>query len=438
MPKEEGPLEYQRRIRDTKSAAQRLDLNYLKRPAFLILLRRRITWIAVAAALLACIPVVLGIAGGKKAILPGPLSPAHAMFQERCEVCHSQSFSTVPDAACKTCHDGSAHPAKSIDTAHLDAAPRCSECHVEHRGSPSLSSVANGNCTRCHSDLKSRARGVHLAAVNISTFRPGKHPEFPAISRPDLRPIRLNHAIHMPSKPTAIRNMKLPMQCTDCHRMDPASPTGDPVAVTFEQSCRSCHARELEFDVYGVLPTPAAAPHTKDPQTTHQFILDTYRQALAADPAIVRKPVGNETAPQPSAAAWLDRVVRDSESFLFQRKCNYCHEYAGMNGSFPVVAKVNRIRGRYAADKPEGEPWLQRGEFSHRAHRAVECESCHVSARASARTGDVLIPSIHSCLPCHQESEAGLDRCSTCHLYHNRDLERDNRRSTQVIRGGVQ
>ena len=32
MAKEEKPLEYQRRIRDTKGVAQRLDLNYLKRP----------------------------------------------------------------------------------------------------------------------------------------------------------------------------------------------------------------------------------------------------------------------------------------------------------------------------------------------------------------------------------------------------------------------
>src|SRR5579872_537766 len=130
MPKEEGPLEYQRRSRDTKSAAQRINLDYLKRTAFLVLLRRKAAWIAVAASLAAGIPIVLGIAGGKKALLPGPLSGSHAMFQERCEQCHTQSFAAVPDTACKACHDGPAHPAKTIDTARLDASPRCAECHV--------------------------------------------------------------------------------------------------------------------------------------------------------------------------------------------------------------------------------------------------------------------------------------------------------------------
>ena len=39
MGKEENkPLEYQRRLRDTKGVAQRLDLSYLKRPAILALL----------------------------------------------------------------------------------------------------------------------------------------------------------------------------------------------------------------------------------------------------------------------------------------------------------------------------------------------------------------------------------------------------------------
>ena len=43
MAKDDKPLEYQRRFRDTKSVAQRLDLDYLKRPAMLSLLRKRLT-----------------------------------------------------------------------------------------------------------------------------------------------------------------------------------------------------------------------------------------------------------------------------------------------------------------------------------------------------------------------------------------------------------
>jgi hypothetical protein len=103
------------------------------------------------------------------------------------------------------------------------------------------------------------------------------------------------------------------------------------------------------------------------------------------------------------------------------------------------VKPVNRIAGRYVETKPEGEPWFARAEFAHRPHRAVECESCHAAARASTKTADVLIPAMKSCLPCHGKSEAGLDRCSECHLYHNRTLEKDReRRPTEELTGSAQ
>jgi len=439
MTKEEKPLEYQGRDRDTKWVAQRLALDYLKRPALLALWKARTVWAFVAVSVLAGIPMILGVAGSKQALLSGPVSPSHAIFVNRCEACHAQAFARVPDAACKTCHDGPPHPAKAIDTARPRTNAPCASCHVEHHGAVALANVTNGNCTGCHSDLKAHANGVTLAAFSITGFGPRTHPEFSALAQADNRPIRLNHAIHMPAKAVVIRGMKLPLQCADCHRTDPNSPTGDPVPVTFDANCRSCHAHELEFDVYELLGSPAvSSPHTKDPQTIHQFIQDTYQKALADNPGIARRPLGNDVAPQPSSAAWLDKVVRDSESFLFQRKCTYCHQYVSVDGGFPVVDKVNRIRGRYVAGKPEGEPWLPRGEFSHRAHRAVQCESCHRSARASTKTADVLIPGMPSCLACHRNSDAGLDRCSKCHLYHNKSLEQDRRRPTeQVLSGSV-
>ena len=402
------------------------------------LLKSRITWGLLVAAALASIPLVLGVAGGKKALLSGPVSPAHQLFVDRCEVCHVRAFARVPDAACKTCHDGPAHPAKAIDTAQLRRAPPCADCHVEHRGATALKEVTNGNCTNCHRDLQAHASGVKLAALNITVFRPQKHPEFSALAR-SRQPthINLNHAIHMPANPTVVRGIKLPMECVDCHRTDPNSSAGDPIPVTFEQNCRSCHARELEFDVYEILGAKSvSAPHTKDPQTIHLFIVNAYRKKLDDDPTIIQRRLGNDVAPEANAVVWLDRVVRDSEAFLFQRKCIYCHEYSGMDQGFPVIRKVNRIRGQYAEQNPEGEPWLQRAEFSHRAHRAVDCESCHSKARGRTKTADILVPKMESCLPCHQNTSAGLDRCSKCHLYHNKGLVKDNRRPTRQILSG--
>ena len=433
MAKEDKPIEYQRRIRDTKGVAQRLDLGYLKRPALLALFRKRLTWALVAAAVLAGVPLVLGVGGSRRVVSNGPLSEAHAMFEKRCEVCHTQAFGGVPDQACQQCHDGAAHPAKLVDTARINAVGRCAGCHQEHRGKPQLVAVGTGNCTSCHADLAAHASGVTLKGKEITAFRPERHPEFSTVSAKDARPLRLNHAIHMPVGAKTIRGIPLPMKCGDCHATDRTSATGALLPVTFEQNCKTCHARELEFDVYHVLGAAGApSPHTKDPKTIREFLVGAYRGALAANPETARRPLGNELAPQANAAVWLERVVKDSEAYLFGRKCVYCHEIAALENGLPWVKKVNRIAGRYVEAKPDGEPWFPRGEFNHRRHRAVECESCHTRARTSSRTSDVLAPVMQACTPCHGGSDGGsgsaLDRCSECHQYHNRNLEKDRER----------
>jgi len=419
MAKEENkPLEYQRRLRDTKGVAQRLDLGYLKRPALLALLRRRLIWVLVALAALASIPLVLGIGGTRRAVENGPLSEAHALLENRCEVCHRENFGGVPDQACAQCHDGAPHPAKLVDTGHATAQLRCVQCHLEHRGKVRLAALASGNCTACHANIAAHSTGATVK--NVTAFQPEGHPDFRAITLRDTRPIKVNHAAHMPAEPRTIRGMKLPMKCTDCHVPDRNSPTNQLLPVTFEQNCKSCHSRELEFDVYQVLEKSVPASHAKDAKAIREFIVAAYRNKLAEDPGVARRQLGGELNAQPSAAAWLDRVVRDSEQYLFGRKCGYCHQTGGDG----VVQKVNRIAGRYVESKPEGAPWLERGEFSHRAHRAVECESCHTQARKSSRTSDVLIPAMKSCVQCHGESGTTLDECATCHLYHNRNLEK--------------
>src|SRR5262245_26402556 len=129
MAKEEKPLEYKRRILDTKGVAQRLDLNYLSRVSHFLRARNRLIWVVVAVAALLCVPLVLGVGGSRKSLQNGPVSEAHAIFEQRCEFCHTQSFSSVADKACQQCHDGAAHPAKSIDTGKASKQIPCSECH---------------------------------------------------------------------------------------------------------------------------------------------------------------------------------------------------------------------------------------------------------------------------------------------------------------------
>ncbi len=430
MPKEEKPLEYERRILDTKGLAQRIDLTYLKRPHWLRSWRGRLTLLAPLLAAVGAAPFIAGIGGGKKVFSNGPVSRAHTIFESNCSLCHAQRFSAVADAACKKCHDGPIHQENAIGP------ERCAGCHIEHRGNIALAQVADGHCTRCHADLGAHGKNVRLEALSITSFRPDRHPDFPSPKKADRRPLRLNHAAHMPPQPKTMRGMKLPMQCSDCHGTDRASPAGDLLPVTFEQHCRSCHKRELEFDVYQLLGESAPpAPHTKDPKTIHQFIAQSYQKLLQANPAVIRQPLGRDLLPAPNAAAWLASVVTQSETFLFEKKCTYCHEYEPVRSEFPVVKKVNLIRGQYVEGKPNGQPWLEHASFSHRAHRAVDCSSCHRAARTSTKTEDVLIPKMSNCLPCHGATGASQDYCTQCHLYHDKskELDKDRRPVEQLV-----
>lgn len=431
MPKEDKPLEYQHRVRDTKVVAQRLDLEYLNRATRWVLWRRRLSWLLPAAGLAVSIPLLLGIGGSKKALSPGPVSRAHAIFESRCEVCHAQSFASVPDQACQRCHDGPAHPAKLVDTGVPKEPKRglhCAHCHLEHRGNLPLADVRDSNCTACHAALRDHGTGVRLQNVEITRFREKKHPEFSAASRADLRPLRLNHKVHMELLAKKNPGMKLPMKCSDCHVTDLNSPKGDLLPVTFELNCRSCHSRQLEFDVYQVLPANTPAPHTKDTNTIHVFIAEKIQATLAGNPSLVKQTLRWDLEPVGKPDAWLKRVITDSERLLFDKRCSYCHEYESQTGPYPVVKRVGQIRGQYVAGKPEGLPWFERGEFSHRAHRAVECTSCHTAAKTSTHTSDVLIPKLQDCARCHGASGTSIDRCAECHLYHNKSREKDKDR----------
>ncbi|HEV3199910.1 MAG TPA: hypothetical protein VGZ73_18530 [Bryobacteraceae bacterium] len=444
MAKEEKPLEYQRRIRDTKGVAQRLDLDYLKRTPLLLLLRKKATWILLAVTALASVPLVLGLAGSHRSLSTGPLSASHAVFEGRCEVCHAVAFSKVQDTACQRCHDGAAHPASLKDTAEANMTVRCAECHAEHKGQVRLGRVANGNCTRCHADLAKHATGLTIKAREISSFREEKHPEFSTAALHDDRPFKLNHKKHIELDPAKFPRMRLPMKCEDCHNTDLASRTGDLIPMTFEASCKSCHKKELQFDRYQVLGDMAQeSPHTRDQQKIRRFIDESYQKALDADPSLSQRPIGIDAVVISNRDAWLAKVTTDSYEYLFDKKCPYCHQMESQyevkkvdprppqSPTAPEQAPLG-IKGRY----PTGDQWFERSEFSHRSHREMECESCHKAARTSEKTEDVLIPKMESCLPCHGQSRADLDRCSECHLYHNRSLEREReRRPTEKIIG---
>jgi hypothetical protein len=425
----EKPLEYKRRDLTTKNLVQRINLFYFRKPNGLRDWKRRLMWILPAVAAAASIPFVLGIGGGEKVFSNGPVSQAHTIFEQNCSVCHTQTFSHVTDQACQSCHDGPAHVPGEMASSKGIVEPRCAQCHVEHEGATSMAAVADGRCTACHADLNRFGGGFQVKSLSINGFEGGAHPDFPDSSFRDVRPLKLNHAKHMPLEPRQIRDIKLPMRCSDCHVTDLNSPTGNLLPVRFDAHCQKCHERELEFDVYGALGESKPAPHTRDVAEIRAIILTTFEQLLERDPDVLARPIGRSLQPAGSREEWLIQVVADAERFLFDRKCVYCHEQGPPLDGYPTMQEVNPIVGRFDPATQTGLPWLENASFSHRAHRAVDCAGCHTQAAASESTGDVLIPHLSDCLPCHGNTGTTQDSCAQCHLYHDKkqELDRDRR-----------
>jgi hypothetical protein len=429
MPREEQSQPYERRILDTKGLAQRLDLNYLGRRHWLRSSRSFLMWIVFTLTVLTLIPIVAGRAGGK-ALSPGPVINGHVALEKNCSSCHTRSFEPVRDEDCRKCHEGSPHhsDAQRAETAGASPDPGCAECHQEHQGNRTFSDIADENCTRCHADLSRHGNSVNLlgASRRITRFAWGSHPRFFMEQRPDARPLKLNHAVHMALLPGALRaGMKLPMTCTDCHQKAPASTAFEMVPVNFDMHCAGCHAKELAFDVDQVLETDTGiVPHLKEARAIRDYVYNAYRRALQKDPSLWRKPgiKGKAFAPA-NAATWLDAVAGRATGYLLQRKCVYCHEVEAAKDNrdmHPTIRKVNQISGQYSADRREGVAWFGNAQFSHRMHRTTECETCHTAARKSVKTSEVLIPDMTTCLPCHGSSGTFLDRCAECHVYHDR------------------
>src|SRR5262245_24299202 len=124
-------LPYEERPGDTKSYAQRINLEYVRSRDPMVALRRRVVYGALLAAAVGITPFLIGTGSAKKVFSNAPLSRSHSVFESACTQCHVRPYSSVPDAACERCHAGPDHPAKSMDLAKLIHKPRCAECHVE-------------------------------------------------------------------------------------------------------------------------------------------------------------------------------------------------------------------------------------------------------------------------------------------------------------------
>ena len=423
--------------RTAKGRAQRIDLGYFKRPHPF---RRWRLWLSIALPATAVLWIFASDVVGHQAVYdPGPLSRAHSVFSNRCELCHTRRLGVsrghIADSACLTCHDGPKHQQNQVFT------PGCSSCHAEHRGLAQVSEVSDASCTQCHASLRS-SRGNPTVARTVTSFT-GNHPEFRAklVDFRDPGTIKLNHSVHLAA---GLKGPHGPvqMQCSDCHRATAnpgpwpygmAAQAAAPPDVLSDRShnspymapmkyadqCAACHT--LQFDRRFA----EQVPHDK-PDVIHKFLVDRYSQYIRAHPEAIR-----ERAPQlrriveaspmlapRNAVEWVDAQVDAAERLLWQKTCKECHTFAApAQGTLPQMPK---------AAIPQR--WMQRATFDHNAHTLVDCESCHTQTRRSKETSDILLPGIGTCRQCHQREQqigSGAEaRCFECHAYHDWSRQR--------------
>jgi hypothetical protein len=462
------------RTRTTKKLAQRIDLNYFKRPTPL---KRAKFWLSLLLPLLAFLWITeRTIFKDSRVYSSGRLSEPHAVLEKECAACHVQkagAFSAkAANNACLDCHDGPVHHATQTAT------PACATCHTEHRGRINIAAASNQACAECHSDLVANG-GTSRYASNIRSFEDG-HPEHAVLVMDASRTLRgpstvkLNHAIHMQPIRRGPIGPIVQLDCGDCHRpaavplpatysdsnyvgakvsyretvrlvppvvntlspRHPASGRELMAPVKFANACAGCHL--LTFDKrldFGV-------PHD-EPEVVRAFVVKKFQQYIAEHPNELRELrdpnrdlTGKSLSPEfrvLTPAQWVAERTSDAQELLWRKTCSQCHvltlRHEGGLDALPRFPPWLRAPNDNRFDQkplPEIAPtlttlrWMPHAKFDHDAHRGFSCVSCHEKTLKSTESSDVLIPGIATCKACHAPGpEHAESRCFECHTYHD-------------------
>ena len=377
----------------------------------------------------------------------GPLSAAHANLSNNCVACHDKAFVSVRDDSCRACHDklpdhaplarmqaargapvGMLATAKaSLDTATHLGVGRCASCHKEHEGPRGALMVASTFCSDCHDGLKGR---LNTKLSNVAGF--DTHPQFrativtaPGDPRPtltrvslDARPrensgLKFPHRLHLASDGGVARMAGelgkftkgggAALDCGDCH-----TPDADGVrftAVDMEKNCGSCHDLAFARDRSGVVRT---LPHGKPEQVVG--ILRDFYSAQGGPSSFVDRRRPGIIRVAGGGRGGGDAAVR--AVFAKGGACFDCH----------AVTPPSRPGGIDFGIAPVSvaDHYLPKGQFPHKRHAAVKCESCHAAAKSDV-SSDVLLPGVATCRECHgktTQANAVPATCDTCHGYH--------------------
>ncbi|HUP61412.1 MAG TPA: FHA domain-containing protein [Thermoanaerobaculia bacterium] len=338
----------------------------------------------------------------QKTFMPGGVSAAHSRARDasgnviahRCDACHTP-WNSVTNGKCLDCHPHEPHARFEAKT------PDCFSCHAEHRGALKLSAIDDRFCAGCHSDLRAhvKANDIQLARIaRIPSFG-DTHPDF--LWPPDNNPLRFNHKLHL--APRGVFNEKGRREILECAACHALRENDEPAQIDYEAHCQRCH--RLTFNPR--FPT-AEVPHGGDPKNVYGYVAITYsgnRDLIGKPPDVVRRMLASR-----KGVAVDTRAQIDADQVL-KTKCQKCHDVVRRGEQLAVTPPVFPAR------------WLSGARFTHAVSQHRACETCHVAARESVPTSDVLLPRRADCTGCHAaDAKKGqaASKCVTCHEYHHR------------------
>jgi predicted CXXCH cytochrome family protein len=436
--------------------AGRLLSAYARRMALVALLALRFRWyvshtVRYPKVTLSLVAAVLSLAWGGWSVRqgkhtmhsPGPVALAHEKLD--CAACHTQPWQPLQrlvfdprttrltmDRACVACHADLVHQKTEIPA----EVPNCVSCHREHQGPHNLAQVGDSSCTGCHAQL--RTIDGPSTRFERSVIALASHPEFAVLRRGELDPgtILFNHAAHL--QPGGIRGPQdkpVVLQCASCHQTTSDGRYMEP--IRFDAHCAACHASALVYDPERFRDHPA--PHGQTPELLRGLLRERYTDYVHRHP-IERGGEVPVEVPLPGLPGikevtdeegkWIHQRLREADRILFLGAggCRYCHTVEGAGKGWQIVPPNLTSR------------WLSFAKFSHHTHRLnppnpgeqENCTTCHAGAQTSTKTSDVLLPTITSCLGCHNQQSVQSARtdCVECHTYHNQVGGKGPRSST--------
>jgi len=259
---------------------------------------------------------------------------------------------------------------------------------------------------------------------------PGIHPNFQRISL-DNNPmensgLKFPHKLHLSSSNGVARMAQTmagefgwgkALVCKDCHTPTPDGVRFKPVSM--EANCQMCHSLGFE-QIGGTLRTLRHG----DPAQVTADIRAYYRSTGPVRPdlsGMARRRPGQYAEGQAYAAYFGAASSRPSGAdaavrAVFSRggACFDCHQVTPPSATSPNWGIVPvRQTTRY----------MNKGWFTHDAHRTETCQSCH-RADASSKSTDLLLPGIAVCRDCHMGEGSNSQvpsSCALCHSYHADD-----------------